>query len=362
MPVPDVDQGWPDRRFADLLGSRFPIVVAPMAGAAGVELAVAVIEGGGVGSLPCGLLTAEEVRSHVAEVRARSTGPLNLNFFCHTMPEDAEDSAWRALLQPYHREFQVPPSASGGAARKPFDETMCDVVGDLRPEIVSFHFGLPDPALLEPVRRSGARIIATATTLDEGRWLAERGVDAIIAQGWEAGGHAGRFLPGQPEEQMGLFALLPQMADSTGLPIIAAGGIADGRGIAAAFMLGASAAQIGTAYLRSPESFASEAHKATLAAKEAERTGFTNLFTGGLARGLPTRLTEELGRARHEAPPFPLAAAALAPIAAAARAKGKAGFSPMWAGQSARLAPGLPARELTERLGREALALLGGEE
>jgi nitronate monooxygenase len=360
--APEDKQGWPDRRFAELLGSRLPIVAAPMAGAAGVELAVAVVEGGGVGSLPCALLTAEGMRNQVAEVRACCTGPMNLNFFCHPMPEQADDSAWRALLEPYYREFGVPPSASGGAVRRPFDEAMCVAVEKLRPEIVSFHFGLPDPALLDRVRRSGARILANATTVDEGRRLADRGVDAIIAQGWEAGGHAGRFLPGRPEEQMGLFALLPQMADSIRLPIIAAGGIADGRGIAAAFMLGASAVQIGTAYLRCPESLIGASHRAALESDDAERTGFTNLFTGGLARGLPTRLTEELGPVREEAPQYPLATAALGPIADAARAKGEAGFSPMWAGQSARLARALPARELTERLGREALALLGGEE
>lgn len=360
--LPEDKKGWPDRRFADLLGSRLPIVAAPMAGAAGVALAVAVIEGGGVGSLPCGLLSPEELRRQVAEVRARCTGPLNLNFFCHTMPQESDDGAWRALLEPYYREFDVTPSASGGAVRRSFDETMCVAVENARPEIVSFHFGLPDPALLERVRRSGARILANATTVDEGRWLAERGVDAIIAQGWEAGGHAGRFLPGRPEEQMGLFALLPQMADSTRLPVIAAGGIADGRGIAAAFMLGASAVQIGTAYLRSQESLIGEGHRSGLEGDRAERTGFTNLFTGGLARGLPSRLTDELGFVRAEAPQYPSAADALGPIAAAARARGEEGFSPMWAGQSARLGRSMPARALTERLGREALALLGGEE
>jgi nitronate monooxygenase len=359
-PSPPEQSGWPDRRFADLLGSRFPIVAAPMAGAAGVELAVAGIEGGAVGSLPCGMLTTDEVRTQTDEVRRRCDGPLNLNFFCHVMPDEPDESAWLALLRPYHDALGVEPGG-GGPLRLPFDEAMCAVVEELKPELTSFHFGLPDEALLARVRRAGCRVIANATSVAEARFLAARGVDAIIAQGWEAGGHAGRFLPGAPEEQMGLFALLPQIVDATGLPVIAAGGIADGRGIAAALMLGAVAVQIGTAYLRSPESLIGPAHRAALGSPDAERTLFTNLYSGGLARGLPTRLTRELGAVRAEAPPYPLAARTLAPLAKAAAARDEPGFAPMWAGQAAALAPQLPARELTERLGRDALALLGGK-
>ncbi len=330
-----------------------------MANAAGVELAVAVIEGGGVGSLPCGMLSADEARPQAAQVRARCSGPLNLNFFCHEAVEEADDRAWLKLLRPYYDEYGVEPSKGGGPVRGAFDEAMCAMVEEVRPELVSFHFGLPREELLERVRRAGCTILSSATTVEEARRLAERRVDAIVAQGWEAGGHAGRFLPGRPAEQMGLFALLPQIVDSTGLPVIAAGGIADGRGIAAALTLGATAVQIGTAYLRSPESLVRPAHRAALASADAERTVFTNLYTGGLARGLPTRLTEELGPARTEAPPYPQAARALDPLARAAAERGEAGFAPMWAGQAARLAPALPARELTETLARDALALLG---
>jgi len=330
-----------------------------MANAAGVALAVAVIEGGGVGSLPCAMLSPGQALAQAQEVRGRARGPLNLNFFCHEMPMGADDSAWRKLLQPYRNSFGAGDEDSEAPLRLPFDEAMCAMVETVRPELVSFHFGLPDEDLLGRVRSAGCRILGNATTVEEARLLAGRGVDAIIAQGWEAGGHAGRFLEHRPEEHMGLFALLPQIVDSTGLPIIAAGGIADARGIAAALMLGATAVQIGTAYLRSPESLIGPAHRAALDSAEAERTIFTNLYTGGLARGLRTRLIEELGAVRPEAPPYPLAASALAPVAKATAARGEAGFSPMWAGQSARLAPALPARELTERLGRDALALLG---
>jgi nitronate monooxygenase len=339
---------WPDPRFQALLGSRLPIIAAPMAGAAGVELAVAATEGGAVGSLPCAMLTPEEARAQAAEVRARAAGPLNLNFFCHTMPEAADDSAWRALLRPYYAELGVEQPEGDAPARRPFDAAMCAIVEAVRPELVSFHFGLPTPDLFDRVRATGARILGNATTVAEARALAARGVDAIVAQGWEAGGHAGHFLGAAPEEQMGLIALVPQVADATGLPVIAAGGIGDGRGIAAALILGATAVQIGTAYLHCPESLTAPAHRDGLTGDAAEHTRFTNLYSGGLARSLPSRLTEELGAVRPEAPPFPLAN--VAPL----------GFRPMWAGQAARLGRAEPARALTERLGREALALLRG--
>lgn len=341
--------GWPDRRFEALLGSRLPLIAAPMAGAGGVDLAVAAIQGGAVGSLPCAMLAPEDVRAQVAQVRARSAGPLNLNFFCHAMPEGADDAPWRALLRPYYEERGLAPGAVGGALRRPFDAAMCAMVEEVRPELVSFHFGLPDAALRDRVRRAGAKTIGNATTVAEARWLAARGVDAIVAQGWEAGGHAGRFLGAPPDEQMGLLALVPQVVDATPVPVIAAGGIADARGIAAALTLGAVAAQIGTAYLHCPESLIRAEHREGLAGEAVERTAFTNLYSGALARGLPTRLTRELGAVRREVPPFPLAGPALAPL----------GFSPMWAGQAARLGRPEPAAALTERLGREALALLG---
>ena len=351
--------GWPDRRFEALIGSRHPILLAPMAGAGGVELAAAAMEGGAAGALPCGLLDADTAREQVEEVRSRAQGPLNLNFFCHAMPADADDGAWRELLGGYYQAYGLGESPGEGPLRLPFDEAMCCLVEELRPEIISFHFGLPEEDLLRRVRQAGCKVLASATTVAEARRLDERGVDAVIAQGFEAGGHAGRFLEeSRPEEQMGLFALLPQIVDAVTVPVIAAGGIADGRGIAAAFMLGAAAVQIGTAYLHCPESLVGGVHRGALAGETAEHTAFTNLFTGGLARGLPTRLTEDLGWVRPEAPPYPLASPALLPIAKAANARGETGFMPMWAGQAARLARGMPARELTETLARDALERL----
>ena len=349
--------GWPDRRWLDLVGTEHPLIQAPMAGAGGVELCAAAIAGGALGSLPCALLTPDQVRAQVSEVRARGAGSLNLNFFCHRMPDPVDDRAWRALLQPYYAEYGAEPG-HGGALRVPFDADMCAVVEELKPAVVSFHFGLPEAPLLERVKASGALVIGNATTVAEARWLAERGVDAIIAQGFEAGGHTGRFLGSDPAEAMGLFALLPQVADAVSVPVIAAGGIADRRGIAAALTLGASTVQLGTAYLHSPETPISDAHRAAL---RGGATLFTNLMTGGLARGLHGRLVDELGAVRAEAPPYPLASAALAPIRAAAERQGEYGFGPMWAGQAAALGSSLPAAELTRRLAAEALAIITGE-
>ena len=346
--------GWPDRRFLALTGAALPIVQAPMAGAAGVDLCVAAIRGGALGSLPCGMLSPDQVREQAREVRGGAEGPLALNFFCHQMPQDVDDSAWRALLAPYYAEFEVAPG-NGGPLRLPFDEAMCAVLEEVRPEAVSFHFGLPEPALLDRVKAAGAVVIGNATTVEEARWLEERGADAVIAQGFEAGGHSGRFLGSDPAEALGLFALLPRVADAVSVPVIAAGGIADGRGIAAAFALGASAVQIGTAYLACPESRIPPAHRAALAA---EPTVFTNLMSGGLARGAKGRLIRELGPVRAEAPPYPLAAAALAPIRKAAEARGEFGFGPMWAGQAAPLARAMAAEDLTRTLAEEALAVL----
>ena len=348
--------GWPDRRFLDLVGCEHPIIQAPMAGAGGVDLCVAAIEGGGLGSLPCALLTPDQVRSQVAEVRSRATGPINLNFFCHQVPENLDDTAWRVLLRPYYVEYDVE-SGNLGALRLPFDAEMCAVVEELKPEVASFHFGLPQPSLLARVKPTGAVLIGNATSVEEALWLESRGVDAIIAQGFEAGGHTGRFLSADPAEAMTLFALLPQIADAVSLPVIAAGGIADGRGIAAAMTLGASAVQLGTAYLHCPETPISDAHRAGL---KHGPTLFTNLMTGGLARGLHGRMIDDLGPVREEAPAYPLASAALGPIRTAAEKRGEYGFGPMWAGQAAPLGQALPAADLTRKLAADALAILRG--
>ena len=352
---------WPDRRILDLFALDLPILQAPMAGSSGSALAIAVAEAGGLGSLPCAMLTPETARAEIGIFRQRVSKPLNVNFFCHVQPEpDAErDRAWRGRLAAYYREHGLDPDASsGGAVRLPFGEAMCELMEETRPEVVSFHFGLPEPRLVERVRATGAKIVSSATTAAEARWLAERGCDAIIAQGAEAGGHRGIFLDSDLSSQPGTFALVPQVVDAVSVPVIAAGGIADSRGIVAAVALGASAVQIGTAYLRSPESLAGPLHRQALALGRDDGTALTNLFTGRPARGLLNRFMREMGPIHPDAPAFPLAAGAITPIRAAAEKSGSSDFSPLWAGQSVALAPELPAAELTRRLASEALDLL----
>ncbi len=342
------------------LGIDRPIIVAPMAGAAGPDLAIAALKAGALGSLPCALLTPEQIVEQVAQVRTAAPGPINLNYFCHDMPEEDEsdDAEWRAVLAPYYAEYAVTPPTSPPALRLPFSDALCAAVEATRPEVVSFHFGLPGPALFARVKATGAVILASATTVREAIWLAEQGVDAVIAQSIEAGGHASTFLDGSPETQMGLFALLPQIVDAVDVPVIAAGGIMDGRGIAAAFLLGASAVQMGTAFLHTSESRISPMHRKALTSPEAEQSQFTTLFSCRPARGIPNRLMRELGAMHASAPPFPHASAALAPLRAKAEAAGDPAFSSLWAGQAARLGRAMGAAELIDALMMEVAQLL----
>ncbi len=351
---------WPDRRILDLLGIDLPILQAPMAGAQRGALAIAVSEAGGLGALPCALLGLDDVRVEVAAIRRATARPFNLNFFCHVPPAPAAErmAAWGRRLESYHRELGLDAGAAAPAAkRQPFDDAACELVEALRPAVVSFHFGLPAAGLLERVRATGARILASATTVEEARWLAERGCDAIIAQGAEAGGHRGMFLADDPALQVGTMALVPQIVDAVSVPVIASGGIGDARGIVAAFALGAAAVQLGTAYLFCPEATIHPVYRRALQDARDDRTVITNVFTGRPARGLVNRAIRELGPI-GEVPPFPLAAGPLAPLRARAEAGGSGDFSPLWSGQAARLGRELPAAELTRRLAEEALARL----
>jgi len=343
-------RGWPDRRFLDLTGAIAPIVQAPMAGAGGVALAVAAMRGGAVGSLPCAMQTPGQVIAQAAEVRAAASGPLNLNFFCHHPGPAPDDSAWRALLKPFYDAEGAAPGPPP-PLRRPFDAAMADAVATVRPEIVSFHFGLPDADLLTRVRAAGALVVGNATTADEMRWLADAGVDAVIAQGSEAGGHAGWFL-----DRHRPTPLADLLEVQVAVPRIAAGGIVDAADIAAALSAGASAVQLGTAYLAVPESEARAPHRALLGT--ATETVFTNLLSGREARGLRNRLIDAIGPINPAAPAFPHASAALAPLRAKAEADGRGDYSPLWAGTGAARVRPEPAEALTRRLAAETLALL----
>jgi len=336
-----------------LLGIELPIIQAPMAGVQGSALALAVSNAGGLGSLPCAMLGPDKLREELSALRAGTDRPFNVNFFCHTPPTPSaeREAAWRTALAPYYREYGVDASAvPAGPARAPFSAETADVLEPFKPAVVSFHFGLPAADLLARVRGWGSKILCSATTVDEARWLEARGVDAIIAQGVEAGGHRGIFLSEDLTTQVGTFALLPQVTAAVRVPVIAAGGIADAKGVAAALALGAAGVQIGTAYLLCPEATTSALHRAALKSEKARHTALTNVFTGRPARGIVNRIIAEVGPLSTDAPAFPLAAAALAPLRAAAESRGSGEFSPLWSGQNASGCREIPAAELTRRL------------
>ena len=344
----------------DLLGIHHPIIQAPMAGVQGSALAVAVSNAGGLGSLPCALLDVEGIRRELTAIRAQTARPFNVNFFCHTEPAfDVErERAWRATLSPYFAELGLDAGTiPTGAGRRPFSAEIADVLDELRPPVVSFHFGLPSSDLLARVRAYGAKVLSSATTVGEARWLEAHGVDAVIAQGLEAGGHRGMFLSDDLSTQMGTLALVPQVAAAVKVPVIAAGGIADAKGVAAAMALGAAGVQIGTAYLLCPEATTSTLHRTALASDRARLTAITNVFTGRPARAIVNRVVRELGPISTAAPAFPLASTAVYALRAKAESLGRDEFSPMWSGQNASGCREVSAADLT----RELAALLAAE-
>ena len=352
---------WPDRRILDLFGIELPILQAPMAGSSDAALAIAVSAAGGLGALPCAMFTPEQFRTQMGIIRQQTARPVNVNFFCHRLPrpDAAREAAWRRRLGTYYAEFGIDPATvPTGPGRAPFDAAFCDLVVELRPEVVSFHFGLPEKTLLGRVRETGARIVSSATTVEEARWLEGEGCDAIIAQGYEAGGHRGMFLTDDTSAQPGTFSLVPQVVDAVSVPVIAAGGIADARTMVAALALGAAAVQVGTAYLRCPESVIHPLHREALRHARDDGTVLTNVFTGRPARGLINRFIREVGPINAESPAFPLATGAVAPLRTRSEAAGKGDFSPLWAGQSAALAREMPATALTRTLAEEAAGLL----
>lgn len=348
---------WPNREVLDLLGIEVPIIQAPMAGAGGSEMAVATSEAGGLGSLPCAMLDADEIRAEIGGIRQRTSKPINVNFFCHTpsQPDAEREAAWREHLAAYYTELGLDNSDSApSVSRDPFDDAMCEVVEEFKPEVVSFHFGLPERSLLDRVKAAGCVVLSSATTVEEARWLEDRGCDAIVAQGYEAGGHRGMFLTGDVSTQVGTFALVPQVVDAVTVPVIAAGGIADGRGIAAAFALGAAGVQIGTAYLFTPEALISPLHRTALHSAREDQTALTNVFSGRPARSLVNRIMREVGPMSDVAPAFPTAGGALAPLKAKAEAEGSTDFSSLWSGQAARLGRETGAGDLTRQLAEDA--------
>lgn len=337
----------------EVLGIELPIIQAPMAGVQGSALAIAVSEAGGLGSLPCAMLSTETLAQELATITKATHKPFNVNFFCHTPPEACVtvEANWRRLLSPYFAEFGLDPNNIGSSAsRAPFSHEIAEIVEAFRPPVVSFHFGLPSQDLLERVKGWGATVLSSATTIDEAIWLEQHGADAVIAQGLEAGGHRGMFLSNDLSTQMGTFALLPQIVLAVKIPVIAAGGIASPAGIAAALALGAQAIQVGTAYLLTDEATTSPLHRNAIKSEASRHTALTNLFSGRPARGIVNRLMTELDPINDETPAFPLASGAIAPLRATAEARGDGSFSPLWCGQNTEGCKEISAAELTRWL------------
>jgi len=336
-----------------LLGTTHPLIQAPMAGAQGAALAIAVSNASGLGSLPGAMLTPEALRTELATLSGGTQRPWNVNFFCHTppVPDAAQEARWREALAPFYAEAGLDMAAvPAGAGRVPFSHAVADVIEPFRPPVVSFHFGLPAPDLLARVKGWGSVVLSSATTVEEARWLVAHGADAVIAQGLEAGGHRGHFLSHDLGAQMGTWALLPHIVAAVDVPVIAAGGIADAAGVAAAMALGAAGVQVGTAYLCSVEATTSALHRAALQSEAARHTALTHVFTGRPARGIVNRVMRELGPMNPAAPAFPLATAAMAPLRAHFEAQGCSDFSPLWAGQNTSGCRTLPAAEITRQL------------
>lgn len=341
------------QNLQSLLKMDLPIIQAPMAGVQGSALALAVSGAGGLGSLPCAMLSLEGLRSELRVMAQHAGVPFNVNFFCHTapIPDPAREAAWRAALAPYYAAYGIDADGiAAGPGRAAFSAEAADVLEPFRPAVVSFHFGLPSAELVARVKRWGSTVVSSATTVEEARWLQAHGADVIIAQGLEAGGHRGHFLSDDLSLQMGTFALLPQIIQAVDVPVIAAGGIADARGVAAALALGAAAVQVGTAYLLCPEASTTPLHRAALQSDAARHTALTNLFTGRPARGIVNRVMREVGPLSGLAPAFPLATAAIAPLRAQAEAQGCSDFSPLWAGQNTRGCQVVGAAQLTRQL------------
>jgi nitronate monooxygenase len=348
------------------LGIDLPIIQAPMAGVSTPEMAAAVSNAGGLGSVGVGSVGAEATRQTIAAVRSRTARPFNVNVFCNrpAAANAAREAAWLARLAPEFARYGAQPPTRLTEIYQSFltDDAKLAVLVAERPAVVSFHFGLPARARVEALRAAGIVLLATATSLDEGRAVAAAGIDAVVAQGYEAGGHRGVFDPDAPDERLGTMALTRLFARSLGVPVIAAGGIMDGAGVAAALALGAAAAQLGTAFVACPESSADAGYRAALLGAPAEHTVMTRAISGRPARCLANRFTAlGAGVEPGAVPEYPVAYDAGKALHAAAKASGEFGFGAQWAGQGAPLARALPAAELVARLrGEMDEALLRG--
>ena len=351
--------------LTSLLGIDKPIIQAPMAGVSTPALAAAVSNAGGLGSLGVGAMNAQGARKVIRETRELTSRPFNINVFCHApaSAEPAVEKAWTEWLAPVFAQYGATPPAKLSEIYTSFvvDDAMLEVFVDEKPAIVSFHFGLPSKEYIDALRGAGIKLIASATNVREAQQLVTAGMDAIVAQGIEAGGHRGTFDPEARDDNLGTFALTRLLASRFDVPVIAAGGIMDGAGIAAALALGAQAAQLGTAFVPCTETSIDEGYRRAILSDAADHTTFTAAISGRKARGLVNKFTE-LGRGAHApaVPAYPIAYDAGKSLHAAAKAKGEFGYGAQWAGQAAALVRELPAAELMARLEAELQQSIAG--
>ncbi|MEZ5982671.1 MAG: nitronate monooxygenase [Parvularculaceae bacterium] len=348
-------------RLTELLGIDHPIIQAPMAGVSTPALAAAVSNAGGLGSVGFGAYDGRQAREMMRDIKARTNRPYHVNFFAHRAPTQSEavDKAWLDELSPFFEELGVEPPASLDAGPPSFldDPDQIDAVLEMKPPVVSFHFGLPHKEQIVRLRESGAKLLASATSVDEAIACERAGMDAVIAQGVEAGGHRGVH-DGETDRMIGTIALTPQVVDAVSIPVIAAGGIGDGRGVAAALALGADGAQMGTAFIACPETSAGERHRKILGGPAARETVLTRGVSGRAARGLRSRILDAVTTKQAAAPAYPIAYAATRALSRAALNAGREGFEVMWAGQAGALARNLPAAEVLAAIVKEAEARL----
>jgi nitronate monooxygenase len=353
---------WPRSELTNLLGVSHPIIQAPMSGSDGSALAAAVSNAGGVGSLGCGEMSLEKLRKTFNETRSSTAHPFIINFFAHDPPAFPSDDAasMRKRLASYYQELGLGQALTlSASSMRSFDTATLETVLELKPAIVSFHFGLPDAEAVNALKSKGSIILCSATTVTEARQLEAGGVDAIIAQGYDAGGHRGTFIEPLEAGNVGTFALVPQVVDAVSVPVIAAGGIADGRGIAAAFALGASGVQMGTAFLRCPESAASPVHRDALKQAGGDGTALTRAFTGRPARAIVNRFVEEMASQDRDIAAFPLQDSLTMPLHIKSVEQGSKDFAALFSGQASSLGRTLPAAALVDTLVAEARKIFG---
>ncbi|EIZ79409.1 2-nitropropane dioxygenase [Novosphingobium sp. Rr 2-17] len=340
------------------LGVSVPIVQAPMAGVSTPELAAAVSNAGGLGSIGVGATNVAGARAMIEATRAQTKQPFNVNLFVHATAQvdDTRERQWLEALAPLFLQYGAEPPAALKPLYTSFadDDDMLAMLVELAPPVVSFHFGVPSFDRIAALKSVGCVLFASATCLREARQVAEAGIDMIVAQGWEAGGHRGVFDPANADDQLGTMALTRLLVTQTDLPVIAAGGIMDGSGIRAALALGAEAAQLGTAFIACPESSADAAYREALASENAHHTVMTRAISGRPARCLANRFTQWGADELAETPDYPIAYDAGKALNAAAKAAGESGFAAQWAGQGAPLHRSMPAASLLKQLWQEA--------